>query len=53
MLIITILFVMVLTSVLVAFRSAQKLHFDNYSYCKTETSAKCNSDDYKYCASIR
>lgn len=47
------LMVLVFTTVLLALTSVLKLHFDNYNYCRNELDAKCNSEDYKYCATIK
>ena len=43
----------VVVSVFLAVTSIFKLHFDNYTYCKSEAEAKCNAEDYKYCATIK
>ena len=44
---------LVLVSTILAITSIVKIHFDNYNYCKEEANAKCNGEDYKYCATIR
>lgn len=53
LLLLTVFMALILTVVLLAVTSILKLHFDNYSYCKNELNAKCNAEDYKYCATIR
>lgn len=53
LLLLTVLMALILTIVLLAVTSILKLHFDNYSYCRNELNAKCNAEDYKYCASVR
>ena len=52
-LVLIMLMVLVFTSILLALTSILKLHFDNYSYCRNELNARCNSEDYKYCATIK
>lgn len=49
----TILMAVVLTSVVCAFISVKKIDNDNFAYCRNETSARCNDEDYEYCSTIR
>lgn len=44
----TMFLLVVLISVICAIISAKNINNDNFSYTRTETSAKCNDEDYDY-----
>ena len=49
----TMFLLAVLISVICAIISARSIENDNFNYTRTETSAKCNDEDYEYSSRLK